>query len=417
VEKLPAGTVTLLFADIEGSTWLVQQLGEEYAGVLERVRQVLRAAVGEAGGHEIDCRADELFAAFASARAGVGAAVAAQRVLASAPWPSGARVQVRMGLHTGEPVLRGATYVGVDVNLAARVCAAAHGGQILATETTRDVLGSGGVAFRDLGEHALSGLSGRARLFQVEAPGLESRFPAPRSAAHAPRRFSLRSRRARQPTLEELGWQVRALMPATPEPMQRPLGELAAALFGAGRALAAGDGLLARVDARGLERRREAERKMAVSSASAARRRDSLEVQIACLERVAERRDNLAGLTGAVAQALREPPSHALVAAVERQVVGVTADLDAAVAQATAALDPLGLRLTRTRHRGVYRSGTAWVVPFVDTVGAERRREFPTRDEARSFAADVRMARKGEQLARRPEHDSGGPSAPGGGGF
>ena len=135
--ELPSGTVTLLFADVEGSTRLVQQLGDGYGGVLDQLRQLLRTAVADAGGYEVDCRADEMFVAFQRAKDGVDAAVAAQQLIGAYAWPELAVVRVRMGLHTGEPVVESGVYLGLDVNRAARICSAGHGGQILLADDAR----------------------------------------------------------------------------------------------------------------------------------------------------------------------------------------------------------------------------------------------------------------------------------------
>jgi class 3 adenylate cyclase len=171
VVQAPSGTVTLLFTDIEGSTQLVQQLGEGYGAFLNDHRRLLRAAVGAAGGYEVDCRADELFAAFQRANDGVAAAVAVQRNLDTRSWPEGARVRLRIGLHTGEPVVEGGDYLGLDVNRAARICSAGHGGQILLSESTRAVVGED-AEFKDLGAHSLPGLPHPERIFQLLTPGL-----------------------------------------------------------------------------------------------------------------------------------------------------------------------------------------------------------------------------------------------------
>jgi len=177
VTALPTGTVTLLFTDIEGSTKLVHELGDAWEPVLDEHRQLLRAAIAEAGGSEIDCRADELFAVFSRAPEGLAAAAAAQRALAAQAWPSESGVRVRMGLHTGRPVLGRNGYVGLDVHRAARICAAAHGGQVLLSAATRDA--AAGLETLDLGEHALRGLPQPERLFQLLAPGLRLEFPPP----------------------------------------------------------------------------------------------------------------------------------------------------------------------------------------------------------------------------------------------
>jgi class 3 adenylate cyclase len=164
--ELPSGTVTLLFSDVEGSTRLVRNLGHAYGRVLEDHRSLIRAAAVRHGGHEVDCRGDEMFFAFDDAHAAVAAAGQAQRALAAHPWPEGARVRVRMGVHTGEPVLRGDSYYGVDVHRAARVSQAGHGGQVLLSEATASVV-EPGHDLRDLGAHRLRGLPEPERIFQL----------------------------------------------------------------------------------------------------------------------------------------------------------------------------------------------------------------------------------------------------------
>jgi class 3 adenylate cyclase len=119
----PSGTVTLLFTDMEGSTRLIQQLGEKYADILATHNQLLGTAFGDAGGHQIGTQGDALFVAFSRARDALFAAVAGQRVLANQPWPPGVTIRVRMGLHTGEPSITEAGYVGLDVHRAARIAA------------------------------------------------------------------------------------------------------------------------------------------------------------------------------------------------------------------------------------------------------------------------------------------------------
>jgi class 3 adenylate cyclase len=176
----PSGTVTFLFTDIEGSTKLLQQLGDEYAGVLSDHRRILREAFGANGGTEVDTRGDALFYSFPRARAAVAAAVAGQRSLAAHAWPVGAEVRVRIGLHTGEPAVGDEGYVGVDVVRAARICSAGHGGQVLLSEATRALVGSDipeGVAVRDLGAQELKDLPAE-RLYQLELPEGPRSFPA-----------------------------------------------------------------------------------------------------------------------------------------------------------------------------------------------------------------------------------------------
>jgi len=175
-----AGTVTFLFSDIEGSTRLLQELGDRYADVLMEQRRLLRNAFTEWHGREIDTAGDAFFVVFDRARDAVAAAVAAQRGLAGHTWPMREALRVRMGLHTGEPTFSGGSYIGLDVHRAARICAAGHGGQILLSQTTYELVQLGlpeGASFRDLGRHQLKDLQHPEHLFQVIVPGLPSEFP------------------------------------------------------------------------------------------------------------------------------------------------------------------------------------------------------------------------------------------------
>ena len=160
MRELPSGTVTLLFTDIEGSTRLLHDLGERYADVLAEHRRVLREAFSRYGGVEVDTQGDAFFVAFARAGDAVAAAGAAQAALVDGP------VSVRIGVHTGEPVVTEEGYVGLDVHRAARIMGAARGGQVLVSETTASLLDST-ENLRDLGEHRLKDLSAPQRLFQL----------------------------------------------------------------------------------------------------------------------------------------------------------------------------------------------------------------------------------------------------------
>src|SRR4051794_2107812 len=126
---LPRGVITFLFTDIEGSTRLLQRLGDRYAAVLGRHHELIRGCLNAHDGHEVDTEGDAFFVAFASPQAAVAAAVDAQRALQAEPWPDGAHVLVRMGLHTGEAVVVNGGYVGMEVHRTARICSSAHGGQ------------------------------------------------------------------------------------------------------------------------------------------------------------------------------------------------------------------------------------------------------------------------------------------------
>lgn len=188
--SLPVGTVTFLFSDIEGSTRLLQRLGDAYGELVAQHRQVIRESAAEAGGTEIDVQGDAFFLSFSRARDAVAGALAAQRRSAAARWPGDVEVRVRMGLHTGEPILGEEGYLGLDVVRGARIAAAAHGGQILLSESTRALLPSelpDGAEILDLGEHSLKDFDRPERLFQLTAPGLRSHFPALRTERPAVR--------------------------------------------------------------------------------------------------------------------------------------------------------------------------------------------------------------------------------------
>lgn len=163
--ELPRGTVSFLFTDIEGSTRLLHDLGESYAQALDGHRRTLREAFRQHGGVEVDTQGDAFFVAFARATDALGAAVSAQDALEQGP------VRVRMGVHTGEPLLTDEGYVGMDVHRAARIAAAGHGGQILVSASTRELVGD--YRLRDLGEHRLKDLSGPERIYQLG----EGQFP------------------------------------------------------------------------------------------------------------------------------------------------------------------------------------------------------------------------------------------------
>jgi predicted ATPase/class 3 adenylate cyclase/DNA-binding CsgD family transcriptional regulator len=180
MRELPIGTVTLLFTDIEGSTRLLQQLGDRYANVLAECRYLLRATFQEWNGHEVDIQGDAFFVAFARATDAVLAAVEVQRALAAHPWPGGVAVGVRIGLHTGEPSLTSEGYVGLDVHRAARIMSAGHGGQVLLSQTTANLVEQelpADVTLRDLEEHRLKDLGRPRRLYQLVISDLPADFP------------------------------------------------------------------------------------------------------------------------------------------------------------------------------------------------------------------------------------------------
>jgi class 3 adenylate cyclase len=185
VSELPGGTVTFLFSDIEGSTRLLEQLGDRYQDVHRDHRRILREQLSEAGGREIDTQGDAFFFSFTRARDAVTGAVAGQRALAEHEWPDGAEVKVRMGLHTGEPTVGEEGYLGMDVVRAARICSAGHGGQILLSETTRALVGNNlpeGVEVRDLGKANLKDIQ-HEHIYELSLAERLSQFPTLKTAS------------------------------------------------------------------------------------------------------------------------------------------------------------------------------------------------------------------------------------------
>jgi class 3 adenylate cyclase len=180
VRTLPRGHVTFLLTDIEGSTSLLQRLGDRYAALLADVRAIIRSAVDRAGGREVDARADEFFAVFDRAPAALETALAIERTVQERTWPDRVDVRLRTGLHSGRPTLTDTGYVGLAVNTVARICSAAHGGQILLSAATRDAARTSrrtGMRLRSLGSHRLRGLREPQALYQVVAADLRAQFP------------------------------------------------------------------------------------------------------------------------------------------------------------------------------------------------------------------------------------------------
>jgi predicted ATPase/class 3 adenylate cyclase len=179
--ELPIGTVTFLFTDIEGSTRLLQRLGDRYRAAIDRHGDILREAISLGGGTEVGTEGDAFFAAFPTSPGALAAAVHAQRTLAAEAWPEGLPVRVRMGIHTGAGVLGGDSYIGLDVHLAARIAAAGHGGQVLLSEATRKLVDRvlpDGVSLRDLGRHRLKDIELPEHLYDLVIDGLPAEFPA-----------------------------------------------------------------------------------------------------------------------------------------------------------------------------------------------------------------------------------------------
>jgi class 3 adenylate cyclase len=185
--SLPSGTVTFVFTDIEGSTKLLQELGDDFGDIVSAHRRIMRGCFAEQGGTEMDTQGDAFFFSLPRARAAVEAAVAAQRALRDHTWPGNTKVLVRMGLHTGEPSVGDEGYIGLDVVRAARICSAGHGGQILISETTRALLGNqlpDGVTVHDLGEAHLKDIQ-HEHVFQLSVDGGPTSFPPLKTEAAA----------------------------------------------------------------------------------------------------------------------------------------------------------------------------------------------------------------------------------------
>jgi class 3 adenylate cyclase/streptogramin lyase len=202
MKEIATGTVTFLFSDIEGSTRLLKTLGREtYSEVIAEHQRLMGQAVEESGGDAVDTQGDAFFVVFRNATDAIAAAVAAQRAHAAHEWPGGSEVRVRMGIHTGEASLGGERVHGLAVHRAARICAAGHGGQVLVSQTTHDLLADEerklpDAILRNLGVHALKDLDRPLRLYQLAVEGLPTKFPPLRTPATGWRR-KLASTRAR----------------------------------------------------------------------------------------------------------------------------------------------------------------------------------------------------------------------------
>ena len=187
--SLPTGTVTFLFTDIEGSTRLMQEVGDRYVQAQSDHHDILRASFTGSRGRELRTEGDSFFCVFESAVDACEAAASAQTAFAQHKWPEGVTLRVRMGLHTGEAPLIGNEYIGLDVHHAARVAASAHGGQVVVSETTRALVEEhlpDGLSLRDLGTHRLKDLARPERLYQLVIPGVPDRFPALRTIDSTP---------------------------------------------------------------------------------------------------------------------------------------------------------------------------------------------------------------------------------------
>ncbi|MGH3257036.1 MAG: protein kinase domain-containing protein [Streptosporangiaceae bacterium] len=190
-QELPTGVVTLLFTDIEGSTLLLDRLGEYYGTALSAQRTIMRMAIREHRGRELGTEGDSFFVVFESAADSVGCCVAAQHALDRHEWPEGATVRVRMGLHAGQPKRYEENYIGMDVHRAARIAATAHGGQVVLSEAAwrlAEPEAPPGIGVRDLGFHRLKDIEEPERILQLTGPGLAEAFP-PLKSLGAPTRL------------------------------------------------------------------------------------------------------------------------------------------------------------------------------------------------------------------------------------
>ena len=186
------GTVTFLFTDVEGSTRLVRQLRDRYPAVLEDHRRLVRDAFSRHGGEEVDTQGDAFFYVFSRARDAAAAAAEAQLALQAHAWPEDAELRVRMGMHTGESVMSEERHHGLGVHRAARIMAAGHGGQILASQATAAMLADDelpGVEQRELGEFQLKDVDRPEHLYQLDVEGLPAVFP-PLRTGEAPTAYA-----------------------------------------------------------------------------------------------------------------------------------------------------------------------------------------------------------------------------------
>ena len=187
--EIPTGTVTFLFTDIEGSTQLINRFGDSYREILAAHQLILRGIFDSHNGYEVTTEGDAFFISFARAADGMAAAALGQKALAEYQWPENIVLGIRMGLHTGEPMCNGKGYTGLDVHRAARICNAAHGGQVLMSGVAKTLVGNRfpeNVTLRDFGEHRLKDLDQPEHLYQLVIPGLRSDFPPIRSLNNFP---------------------------------------------------------------------------------------------------------------------------------------------------------------------------------------------------------------------------------------
>jgi class 3 adenylate cyclase len=378
--RLPSGTVTLVFSDIEGSTKLLRRLGPAYAPALDEHRMLVRTAFAASGGVEVETRGDSFLFAFGSAHAAVRAAVDAHRALATHTWPEGGVVRVRIGVHTGEPQLTADGYVGLDVHRAARIGDAGHGGQIVLSDATRALVG-GEFALRELGEYRLAGLERPERLYDLAGAD----FPPLRTERQQPRR---RERR-RRPT--DVGWHVHALGHDA----------LAGSVLAAIRLLRDAERILETVDRDALAARAADHARRAAVAPHVALAAGELAAQLAALDRLPERRraveDAIADLDARIDGLAADEVDD------ERaRLSAVAQSLEQTIAAAPSPPQiPVG-KLRRTRRRAIYRVGGTFVVLERGEHGVKLRHTADTIDEALLLRESLRAARRGPHLGYLP---------------
>jgi class 3 adenylate cyclase len=436
--ELLRGTVTLLFTDLEASTELLRAEGaEQYSSILDEHHELLRRAVAEGGGREVDSRGEELFAVFARAIDAVGAAIGVEREHEHVDWPGGVSVRVRIGIHTGNPVVHDEAYLGLDVHRAARICAAAHGGQILISQPTADLLGDvAGMSTKDLGPYELKGLGEPEHIFQVVAPELRTQFPklnaasaeqgrfvaedrgtlgraARAAAAGPPVRHRSRLRLGRNRALNnygELAWEARRLIPFASAETGSLLATLATELFDAARLAGDADRFVRAVDHKKLDRLLKDYREMAAVSKRAKHEADVLAVRIGLVETMEEQRLGLDSLRKDVAEALDRVAGDgggAEAESVSTELRGRLRGLGTLLDQARSETGTLGVKLKRTRHHGVFKHGQTYVVPESDELGIESHREFGSLHEASEYRKMLDLQTRGKKKLAGAPHDYG----------
>jgi len=403
--------VTLLFSDVEGSTGLVQRLGEmSYAASLADHRELVRASIEGHAGREVDCRADEYFAVFTDAAAALAAALAVQQAVATHIWPEEGAFRVRIGVHTGDPIVAGDGYVGIDVNRAARLCSAGHGGQVLVSQRVLDAAGEDFDAI-DLGEYLIAGIAEPERIFQIVVPGGRSQFPLLRESAARRSADRRRGPRREAPLVPgvEVAWRAREVLSRVSSELREPVAELAASLFTLSRSVERADVFLDRLDRRRLDALLAAQREM-LFSRHADREAAAIEAQVNAVHDVERLAQAMREAASETSDLVRDPDriDAAALSSSRQSIVLGTSRLDDAVTRAAAVVGPLAFKRRRTRCRGVYCSGGRYVVPFIDNIGADRMRDFETLGQARDFRDAIRLSQKSVYKGPYLPWDSGG---------